>query len=110
MPKSLSHVPRYQARQPSLSAANENAQLDALKGLVSNIEVTAPLEATRTPGAIHIKVAPRHLGLLEGTKGELLQHDDIDWVVVPTPAAASIFFFNATTGLAQWIPAKGTCA
>jgi len=107
MNKPLSHIRNVRRGQRVLSASDLNAAFDFLKMLQRNFTAAAPLEVRSSASGIHLALAAAVLPA--GAEGEVLFHDGAGWARLEAPAADSVLFFNADTGLPEWIGVTEDC-
>ena len=91
-----------------LSAGDWNLVVETVKLLRNNFSVDVPLTLQVTATGIHIGFDATGL-LPTGTKGEMLVHNGIDWVVLEVPGVPSIMYFDIVSGLPSWIPTAVNC-
>ncbi|MCD6405856.1 MAG: hypothetical protein J7M19_08515, partial [Planctomycetes bacterium] len=89
------------------SAGDLNAVFDFVRRLQHTLTVSAPLELQSSNAGMHVRLACETLP--PGSKGTLLYHDAAKWTVLAVPEADSVLFFNAATGLPEWIGTTENC-
>ena len=107
MPKPLDQIKPMFPGMRRLSAGDNNLLVETVKMLRNNFTVDVPLTLQVTATGIHIGVSGDLLPT--GTKGEMLVHNGIDWVVLEVPGVPSIMYFDIVSGLPSWIPTSVNC-